>query len=281
MLVLDCGGVFPFRGTHRKMKADISLKAMEMIGYNAMNLAGSDFSFGVDYLQESSKILTFPFLSSNVVTTDGNTPDWLKNHIIKEVGELSVAILGVMPQDAFDELPITKKPNNLKILSPKEGLSRTLSQIKHKTDYVVLLSQLDMQKTATIVNYFDGIDIAISHERRDQLSINQSQEAMVLPCGTKSSNLDVIKLAKKGSSRASILEGEPIDLGDSVPHNAAIDELITGTYFEKLEEGRRLRAEKKRMDLHKSLMEGINKAPEEFIKEQREKDTINRNSAYQ
>jgi len=151
-------------------------------------------------------------------------------------------------------------------------LSNALSQIPKQVNYVVLLSQLDLVETSALVNQFDRIDIAISHERRDHQPVEQSGTALVMPCGTKASNLELMKLAKSNAATATILESEPIDLGDSVPHNAAIDQLITESYSEKLMAIRRLRELKKQQELQKSLMDGLNKTPEEFIKEQREKN---------
>ena len=252
------------------MKADITLKAMGIMGYNAMNLGGSDFSFGVSYLEKASETVAFPFISSNIVDLSGESPNWLKNYIIIQSGGTNVGILGVMPESAFDKLPTSKEPSNLKIISPATALRRLLPEVLKQADFIILLSQLNVEDTSSLANEIPGIDLALSHENRDFHPVLQDGKTLITPCGTKSSNIEIVKLTTDDAGETAIVENKPIVLGDEFPHDTRVDKLIAESYFKKQLEIRNQKTEKLRQEFHKALREGLAKTPEEFFKEMKE-----------
>ncbi|TNC52817.1 bifunctional 2',3'-cyclic-nucleotide 2'-phosphodiesterase/3'-nucleotidase [Rubellimicrobium rubrum] len=51
------------------------IEAMNVLGYDASTLGNHEFNYGLDFLQGSLQGANFPFVSANVVTTEGATPD--------------------------------------------------------------------------------------------------------------------------------------------------------------------------------------------------------------
>ncbi len=51
------------------------VEAMNVLGYDAATLGNHEFNYGVDYLLDSIDGANFPFVSANVVTTEGAAPD--------------------------------------------------------------------------------------------------------------------------------------------------------------------------------------------------------------
>ena len=86
LLLLDYGGVLADPGKDLKVKADVSLKAMSFMGYDAMNLGNSEFYLGADYLKSASSVISFPFISTNITGGKTRLP-WVKDHIIKKMGD--------------------------------------------------------------------------------------------------------------------------------------------------------------------------------------------------
>ena len=86
---------------------------MNHIGYDALNLGTREFHLGLDFLESVSSALSFPFLSSNLVHEKSRLT-WLKDYIIKNVGGLRVAILGVMPSHALEKVPNPERVENLR-----------------------------------------------------------------------------------------------------------------------------------------------------------------------
>lgn len=267
LLLLDCGGVIPFRANYREMKSDIILKAMGVIAYDAMNLSGSDFSLGASYLENWSESLSFPLISSNLLSVDGSPPpSWINRYAIVNAGTLSIGIVGVMPEGSFNEIPSAQKPSMLKIIPPLEAVSSLLPELIGRVDLIVLLSQLSLEETAVLSSQLKGIDLAISHEKRSSEPVKQNGETVIAPCGTESSNIEIIELDASSEGKLSVARNRPIVLDDDVPHDPDMDQIISASYAEWLRAIRRERDLEKFQARHEELMKGLKVSPEEFMR---------------
>ncbi len=249
------------------MRSDIIFNAMERMGYDAMNLSGGDFSFGVEYLEKWSHEISFPLISSNIAAKEGAAlPGWLRPYAILSSGDLKIGVLGILPNDSFDAIDKNKRPAGLQITPPGPALKRLLVELSELTDCIFLLSQFDIETTKAIVSQLKGIDFAISHEKRSATPVDQTNsETALAPCGTESSNIETIKLSVSKAGPLFILENEPIVLDDSIPHNPELEALIKNKYLDKLREARYLRNAKKLSAKHKALMDGLALPPHEFF----------------
>ncbi len=157
-LVLDAGSFFAgglmdeyTQNSELDMRRTlIQLKAMEMMGYDAVNLESDEFNFGRDFLEKNIKKTKIPFLSCNVKSA------LLKPYIIKEIGGLKFGITGVTSPAA------AVKAAGLEFAEPEEALRKTLAQMKKEgADVIVLLSQLGEKHNTGLIQKIGGIDIII------------------------------------------------------------------------------------------------------------------------
>ena len=65
VLLVDCGALFD--NTTRD-KAELLLTAMEMMGYDALNLGGPEFFFGKEFLEHTRSHVSFPYIASNLLS---------------------------------------------------------------------------------------------------------------------------------------------------------------------------------------------------------------------
>ena len=76
MVVLDAGNVFGDPGLQGQLKAEVSVKAMDMMSYDVMNLGshelnyGDSFLRGDDFICDSSQSVNIPTISANIVYED-------------------------------------------------------------------------------------------------------------------------------------------------------------------------------------------------------------------
>lgn len=74
--------------------SDPIVRAMNLVGYDAMAVGNHDFDFGLDRLEASRRQARFPFLSANSLGPDGEpafTP-----YAVREIGGVRVGILGLV-----------------------------------------------------------------------------------------------------------------------------------------------------------------------------------------
>ena len=161
VLVLESGGAFADKGPDDKMRANIIMRAMYEAGYDVMNLIGSDFYMGPDFLKEVGSTVAFSMISSNLIYKDAAQKPFWERYVIKEVGGVKVGILGIMRPKAFEKAPNPEELKNMDIISPEDALKELVPQVRKQADILILMSQLGREPSAFIVNAVKDIDFVI------------------------------------------------------------------------------------------------------------------------
>jgi len=161
ILLLDAGDVLPlfnpeFTRQSITYNAFISLKAMDLIGYDAMNVGESDLILGEKFLQDKSRNFKFPLISSNIVYKSKNEL-FFKPYIIKTMKNgLKVGIIGV----TNERYVINSK--NLDVVSNKEMTARSVEAIRDHVDLVIVLGHIGVPYSIDLANAVSGIDVILS-----------------------------------------------------------------------------------------------------------------------
>ena len=77
-----------------QFRADAILKGYEKIGCDAINVGRYELSAGLDFLIESERKSTIPFISANLRYTDNNKLVFKPYHIVKRQG-LTIGVIGL------------------------------------------------------------------------------------------------------------------------------------------------------------------------------------------
>ena len=164
VILVDAGGFFAggepdehSQGVQLdKTRTEINLKALELMGYDAVAVGDDEFNFGRDYLSAQIKKSKIAFLSCNLKM------DGLKPYLIKKVSGLNVALIGLTnPQ-------IKAKSDGLEAQDPYQALARTISEVKrNKADVVVVLSYLGEEEDTKLITQIDGVDAIICAKPQD------------------------------------------------------------------------------------------------------------------
>ena len=269
VLLLDCGAVFD----SQQDRAESILNAMALMGYDALNLGSPEIFFGKEFLEHTRSHVPFPFIASNLLSNGGGLP-WAREYVIKEVGGIRVAILGVFDPDDLMQLPSRSRDRlkELEAISPETALSRLIPEVKEKADLVILLSLLSAKKTHALVRAVKGIDVAISAGSDDNIYFAKvpagtSGGTVLLQAEPLGRTLGLVKMVLDEKRSISVGEKRRIPLDSSVPNNGEIARLVekykTGQE-EKVQQAQKEQAEKARQT-EKELMEGLKLTPYEFI----------------
>ncbi|MBC8232599.1 hypothetical protein H8E77_23880 [bacterium] len=160
-LLFEVGDVFGDANTQSNLKAEVAMKAMKQMKYDAMTLGEREFTFGRSYVEEQMRNLGFPIISANIVDETTGKLFAPQPYIIKEMPNgLRVGIIGVL-SDKF-QLPPSRENQQLRILPPTEALQRYLPELKAKSDLVIILSHLGIFDSVNLARAVNGIDVIIS-----------------------------------------------------------------------------------------------------------------------
>jgi len=161
ILLLDVGDVLPlfnseFNRHAITYDAFISLKAMNMMGYDAMNVGESDLILGEKFLQEKSQNLKFPLISSNIAYRSKNEL-FFKPYVIKTMKNgLRVGVIGVTNERYI----INSK--NLDVAPNREMVARSVKAIRSHVDLVIVLGHIGVPYSMDLANAVAGIDVILS-----------------------------------------------------------------------------------------------------------------------
>lgn len=307
VLLLDCGGVFGYTPRDAEKKANAALDSMTLMGYNGMNLGGSDFALGTDFLRKAGADISFPLISSNVSVSGAAIPR-LKRYEIISVGGVKVAVLGILPVTATSWTNPLQNLSDIAIADPEDALNSILPEIeKEKPEVTILLSQLDFDPTRAILEKFPGITLAVScgmktgceedHEGPEFHAADSSirmmpatappagapspdppkgnpgkREGEVLYIGSKGKHLGMLPLTVNPEGRVTLGQERRILLDDATPENAKVFDIVNQVYYRKPAG----QASRDDAPTHEELMEGLKMSPEEFMQQYRKthKDAI-------
>jgi len=259
VLLLDGGSLFANDGG----KADLLVNAMEMMGYDALNLGSTEFFLGKEFLQHTRSHVSFPYIASNLLDGGSRLP-WTREYVIKEVGGIRVAILGILDPDLFAQLPNKGQIKEFQVISPETVLNRLLPEVKEKADLVILLSQLGPGRTQALVKAVTGIDVAISSGDADPYFSQTAEKPFVLHTGNLGKAIGLLRLTLDQKRMLSVGENRHVLLDKSVPDNEQVARLV-----EVHKKTEAVKQEK----LQKELMEGLQLSPEEFMERYRKEQT--------
>jgi 2',3'-cyclic-nucleotide 2'-phosphodiesterase (5'-nucleotidase family) len=203
---------------------------MELMGYDALNLGSPELNFGKEFLEQARSHLSFPYIASNLLYGGSRLP-WTREYIIiKEVGGIKVAILGILDPDDLKKIPRQDDVKGFEIIPPEAALDRLLPEVRGKADLVILLSQFDAAKNRALVEAARGIDVSVSSGDGSILygrpSENTANTVIILNTGTKGRTMGLVTITLDDKRVLSVSERRDVPLDRSVPDNGEILGLV-------------------------------------------------------
>ena len=262
VLLLDCGGFFPnkFSRTIQEFIADTGLKAVNLMGYAAMNIGTGEFSLGANFLREKSADLNFPLVASNLSYAEGASP-FTKKYVMAQAGGLKVAILGVMSPGILEKIPRSGTFGVVEVIPPGEALESLLPGIRKEADIVILLSQLGLTETKKLVDALKGIDLAIyggkdnkpagcGKEIKPESSAGKSKTP-ALKASFRGIHLGYVRLTVGNAGRVAVDNRKMIFLNNAVAMDDSILKITGKDIYKKVAEVERRKMEQEIEELHK------------------------------
>ena len=165
-LLVDAGGFFAAgmldehsQGVELdKLRNEINLRALELMGYDALSVGDDELNFGKDYLQEKIKQTKIPFLSANLKL------EGLRPYLIKKMAGTNVAVIGLTNDQA------KVKAGGAELEEARDSLLKTIQEVKkNQADLILVLSYLGEEKDRQLAAEVKDIDIIISGRPEEQI----------------------------------------------------------------------------------------------------------------
>lgn len=173
VLVLDAGDINTGSALSNMFKAEVDIKAYNMIGYDAVALGNHEFDTNLATLEKQIEWAEFPWISANVLKANGKP--LVNPYIIKEYDGIRVGIFGLT---TLRTTVIASPDKSLIFADEVETAQKMVNTLrgKEKCDLVILVGHLGLvveaegQNTSEILaQKVSGIDLIIDGHSHTKL----------------------------------------------------------------------------------------------------------------
>jgi 5'-nucleotidase/UDP-sugar diphosphatase len=161
-LLLAAGDMIQGNNWANLSRGESVIELMNLMGFDALTVGNHEFDFGQAVLRKRVAEAQFPVLGANVEGLDA-----LRPYVIRELGGVRVAIVGVVTEDT----PVSTHPKNvagLEFRAAAETLARYVPELRRRADVVVVLSHSGYAADRKLAEQVPGIDLIVgghSHTR--------------------------------------------------------------------------------------------------------------------
>ena len=162
-LLLAAGDMIQGDNWANLFKGKSSIEVMNAMKFDAMVVGNHEFDFGQEVLRKRISEASFPVLGANVEGFGALEP-----YVIKEVGGVKVAIIGVLTADT----PVSTDPRNvvgLKFDPPADAVRKYIGELRGKADIFVVLSHIGYSADRTLAEDVKGIDVIVGGHSHTKL----------------------------------------------------------------------------------------------------------------
>lgn len=197
-VLLSLGDISREVGRQDEIKMEITIKALDRMGYFAHNIGEKDINMGLELLSYLSQTSEVNFISSNIVFR--NLPGLnVMPYAIKEIEigkkTMKIGVLGILSPELVDD----SHQQNIEIIDPTVSLKNLLSDLNEKTDILVLLSHAEIDDSVKLAEAFPELDLIVSGHKIDEpaLYLKRINNTSIVPVGEKGKHLGVIRFSRE------------------------------------------------------------------------------------
>ena len=277
--------------------AEVTLKAMGLMKYDAVALGPQDLLLGPNPLKALLSAERLPVAASNLVSGETGAP-FEKPYVLVEKEGIRVGILSVMPpasQEEQESNPFLKaapsdKPSaeeagpatlheTFRILPMEEAVEKMVGEIRDKADIIVLLSQAGYDDTCGLVNRVPGIDLAV-YGGGGRINPGKTPgKTLLMRAPSEGTSIRYVQFAIEGG-KAFLKQKKMVSLSCSsrepaLPEDPAVAALVGDNFERKLVELRRERENQMKAKALEEAKEVWKLSPREFLEMEMKKRAAN------
>jgi 2',3'-cyclic-nucleotide 2'-phosphodiesterase (5'-nucleotidase family) len=164
------------------------------LGFDVSTLGNHEFDYGWRRIQDFIKAAKFPIVSANVVNDSG---EFLagKAYVIKTVGGIRVAIIGVLLGDLVGNLATPDKVGPWHVLPVVETVRKYAAELRDKSDLIVVLGHIHDAEADAILQQIPEVSVAIvGHTHKEYAKLHNFDGrvgALVTSYGAELGRLDL------------------------------------------------------------------------------------------
>lgn len=143
-LLVDAGDAWQGTYISNENKGQAVTQIMSLLKYDAQGVGNHDFDWGQDVLKQRTQEATFPFLCANCAEQNGAVPSYLKPYVVKDLGIVKVALIGLIHPGSASKIKDTSIAG-LHFLAPAESVRKYLPEMKQQADLLIAVTHIGLE----------------------------------------------------------------------------------------------------------------------------------------
>lgn len=243
VVVVDIGNVFDNPGLQGQLKAEVAIRAMQLMSYDLLNLGSSEFNYGKGFLSgeeflcSPSLEFTLPTISANVVYED--TGELVTEpHRIMDFDHYKVGFVGVVSKEYEENILNSNSINSreVKVLDEVDSLENEVSSIRNEVDVLVVLADMDLDACETLVQEVGGIDTVICGDGNPNTPEPKTINGVyIVQPGPEGQHIGNLAIGLDQNKRIKNIDNRIVALDDSISDQQEDIQSILDSYFACLE----------------------------------------------
>ena len=218
-LLLDAGDKFTGTLLNDEFEGLPIIEAMNRIGYHASAIGNHEFDYGIGPLRDRVRQAKFSNVSANL---DAGISEIRKYAVVSAKG-IRFGIIGLTLENLLGSAH-PDKVRNVTVQGVVRALEETLPEVRHLSDFVILLTHLTNAEEERIAAAFPEIRLMIAGHDHSQVGPTWRGQTMITRTGSSGGNVGRVDLEFEGTTLKSIA-GIVIPVRDVLP-DPEITELL-------------------------------------------------------
>ncbi|MFQ6616698.1 MAG: multiheme c-type cytochrome [Fidelibacterota bacterium] len=209
--------------TRNTLKDSIAFRAHELIDYDAMGLGDQEFFRGVSFISGLIESSQLPFVSTNL---DTPVIANVSREIVVSREGVRFGILSLMNPDIFRLYP-RRVADSVRVKNPLDALEERLAGMKGRSDVVILLSHLGIDRDREIARTFARIDVIVgAHTQTVMKEPEKVGNTVIVQAGGDGYYVGRLKLTLDEEKRIEEYQGDLVAMDIDLPNDPKVVAMI-------------------------------------------------------
>ena len=194
-LLVDAGDAWQGTYISNENKGQAITQIMSLLRYDAQTVGNHDLDWGQDVLRQRTAEAGFPFLCANCADRAGAVPSYLKPYVVKDLGIVRVAMIGLILPDAASIIKASSV-EGLHFLPLAPTVQRYLPEMKQNADLLVAITHVGVDGDRDLATAAPDLDVIVGgHSHTALRAAVTVGKTIIVQTGAYAANLGDLELA--------------------------------------------------------------------------------------
>lgn len=210
-VLVDGGGFFGSKLNYGKEKADLTLKSMAMMGYDAVVISNDELGFGMEYIVKRTRDIGLPVIVANLWDAAVDTLYFPATREVTLANGLRVGIIGVMSERLT--LPAQVETGSVRVSGAIDAVAQYAPDLRSRVDLLLVLAHVSQREAERMARAVGEIDVIVQgSEGRVMRRPRQVNNAYIVRVSSQGRYMGIahVRLAEVGGVSSLVSEIAPL-----------------------------------------------------------------------